>query len=652
VPNGRLVRLGFSRVPAMSRRDWDNLCERGILGLVLAILVAGPLAFGGVGTVPFLIIQGLTLGVMALWGLRLWIHPSPRLLFPPICWAVLAFAAYAIGRYCTADIEYVARQELAKVLVYTFLFFAVLNNLHRRESVQIVTFTLLGLGMVIAGYAVYQFLSGSDRVWHLFKPYKNRGTGTYVNPNHLGGFLEMLLPLALTTALLARFKPLTRILAGYAGLVIFSGLGVTVSRGAWVATAFGLLLLCFALMFYRQYRLPVILVVTIAFSGAALFVYESPATQLRLRQITSSHTGNVDDDMRFSLWQPAVQVWRENPWWGAGPAHYDYRFRTYRPILVQRRPDRVHNDYLNTLADWGLVGFGLVTTAWGLLAFTLYRSWPYVRGSSTQLGDKKSSTKFSFVLGASIGLTSLLLHSFIDFNWHIPANAVLAVTLMALLSAFTRFATESYWVRVGWVLRILGSVVLVAGAVWLGAEGWRKYRENGWLRQAERASLYSPEQVALLKNAYAVEPRNFETTYAIGEGLRMQSAEGGRNYRELAQEALGFFHLGIRLNPWDGYQYLRYGACLDWLDRRAEADPYFLRAEELDPNGNYTMAQIGIRYVQLGEYAAARPWLERALRLDHNALAINYLKICEARLLEAATNGVAAPGGKATAVSP
>src|SRR5258706_7973124 len=108
----------------MERERLDRWCEWGILGLVLGILVFGPLATGAVRPLDFLIIQGLTLGVLALWVARLWINPRPRLLWPPICWAVLAFAAYAVARYRFADLEIVARQEMIRVLIYTFLFFA------------------------------------------------------------------------------------------------------------------------------------------------------------------------------------------------------------------------------------------------------------------------------------------------------------------------------------------------------------------------------------------------------------------------------------------------------------------------------------------------------------------------------------------------
>src|SRR5579859_3064276 len=137
----------------MNRDAVDGWLERGILALVLAILVFGPLALGAVRELEFGIIEAMTVGVLALWTTRLWISPRPQLLWPPICWAVLAFCVYAVIRYRAADIEYVARLELLQVLVYGFLFLAILNNLYRQESVQFITFTLVFVAMAISFYA-------------------------------------------------------------------------------------------------------------------------------------------------------------------------------------------------------------------------------------------------------------------------------------------------------------------------------------------------------------------------------------------------------------------------------------------------------------------------------------------------------------------
>src|SRR5947208_5053635 len=109
----------------------------------------------------------------------------PDFLCVSICLAVVAFILCAIVRYAASDIEYVARQELIRILVYAFLFFAILNNLHRQESIQAISLALVFLAMAISFYAVYQFLTDSTRVWHVFTQYNHRASGTYICPNHL-----------------------------------------------------------------------------------------------------------------------------------------------------------------------------------------------------------------------------------------------------------------------------------------------------------------------------------------------------------------------------------------------------------------------------------------------------------------------------------
>jgi O-antigen ligase len=627
----------------MNREVLDRWCELGILALVLAILVFGPLAFGAVPVWAFLVIQGLTLGVLVLWGLRFWLQPRPQLLWTPICWAVAAFVVYAIVRYLTADIEYVARQELIRVLVYAVLFLAVLNNLHRQESTQAIGFVLVFLAMALSFDAVYQFITGTNRVWGVLNTaYPHRASGTYVCPNHLGGFLEMVLPLGLAYTLTSRVKPVLRVCLGYASLTIMAGIVVTLSRGSWVSTAVSLVVFFGVLLFQRGHRLVSLALLVVIVGAGAFFLPRSFAFQSRLKQVNVP--GKGEEDTRLALWESAVKIWQENILWGVGPAHYDYRFRQHRPEFVQQRPAWVHNDILNAFTDWGVAGACLVAAAWGLLGAGVVKTWSSVRGSSNDLRGTKNSNKFAFVLGASVGLVAILVHSTCDFNMHIPANAVLAVTLIALLSSHLRFATERYWSRAGGLARIFASVVLLAGAFYLGQQGWRHTAEYRFLRRAAGAPNFSPEKVAWLKKACAVEPMNPDTTYAIGDAYRIQSSLGEDNYRDLAAQAMDWFGRTIKLNRWGGYGYLRYGWCLDWLDRSAEAEPYFARADELDPNGYFTVAHIGLHYMQLENYAAARPWFERSLRLEwqNNPIAHTYFQIANARLHEAATNGEAA----------
>jgi len=627
----------------------DRWCEVGILGLVLAILVFGPLAMGAVDAPAFLVVQGLTIGVMLLWAVRIWAGPKPQLLWPPICWVVLAFMIYAVARYLTADIEYVARLEMIQVVMYAFLFFAIVNNLYRQEMAQIIGFTLIFLAMVISASAVCQFFTHSNRVWNSISPYAGRASGTYISPNNLAGFLEMLLPLAAAYVLAGRMKPVTRILLGYAALVIMAGLAVTFSRGGWAAAATGLLALLGILLGHRQHRIPALLLLVVFIGSGVcvtkIYLEKSPTYISRMEGALSA--GQVELDLRRDIWTAAEQMWLDHFWWGAGPAHYDYRFREYRPERVQLQPDRAHNDYLNLLADWGAAGGIIVLAGMAAFAAGLWETRKHVRRAESDLGGRGTSNRFAFFLGASAGLLALAVHSVVDFNLHIPANAILGVTLLALLTSNLRFATERHWLSARLPVRLLVTIVLAGGVAYLGWQGWWRGNECAWLRRAQSPSLLVLERAALLEKAFAAEPEDFETAYDIGEAYRLQSFEGGPDYPAQAEKAIGWYARARRLDPFDGYDDLRTGMCLDWLDRHAEAGPHYRAAEQLDPNGYFTAANIGWHYVQVGDYLAAREWLERSLRLEwnQNTISRSYLDWVEKKLAENASGKSLLPPG-------
>ena len=93
------------------------------------------------------------------------------------------------------------------------------------------------------------------------------------------------------------------------------------------------------------------------------------------------------------------------------------------------------------------------------------------------------------------------------------------------------------------------------------------------------------------------------------------------------------------------FNLIGHGACLDELKQHDEAFKYFDRAVLLDPNSSFPADYMGWHYVQTGDYAAAREWFERSLRLEwkENIMAKTYLQICEDRLRENASGTPALP---------
>ncbi len=601
----------------MDRKTLDNIIEKGILGLVLAALIFSALATGAVRTLEFAIVEVLVASAGLLWVVRLWVNPKhKRLLLPPVVWAMFLFLGYAVYHYTQADVEHTARGEVLRLLVYALLFLVVLNNLHKSDCTQWVLYVMVLAGTGIAIYGIVQVIAGVESVWHFTRPsqYTGRGSGTFINPNHFAGFLGMLLPLCLASVLTGRVSQPIRILLGYAALMLLGGVAVSMSRGAWISTALMQVALVVVLGMRKQFRLKGIILICVVLAVVSLFFVKSDFAQERINRVstpgTPEHVGS-----RMKLWSAAADVWKEEKLLGVGPAHFDHRFPAHRPTTLQSRPVRVHNDYLNLLVDWGAVGLLLAGVWLGTLVFVIMRSWKYSQRTSSDL-SAKTSNRAAFVLGGTIGLGSLALHSFVDFNLHIPSNAMLATTIAALLTAFIRFATERYWVSLKIPMRLGLSIFVCAISGMLIHQALGQAHEHEALK-ASQAAKSLPEQVAQLELAMKLEPNNPKTAASLGEIYRRHAMESRfTDKRANLDKAISWLMKATRLNPYDAYSHARLGMALDQLDRVKEAEAMFSKAEELDPNGYMTVAYIAWHKMHIRDYAAAKRYFDRVSPLD------------------------------------
>ena len=594
------------------------------------MLIFGPIATGAARTSQFLVLLGLGILLVAFWLVRIWMRDQYRFLLPPFGWAVLAFTGYAIWRYTQVDIEYGARLELLQIILYAVVFFAVLDNLTRAESIQILLFSLIALAMLNAFYAVFQYVTDSQNVLWYDKPklYRGRGSGTYICPNHLVGFLEMMLPVALAFTITGRFKPLTKVFLGYAALSMLAGVGVSISRGGYIAVGASLAVFFILMLWNRHYRVPSLALLILLLAGASMFGVRSWQAQKRFDSLGQANT-------RMQYWKAATQIWKQEFWFGSGAQSYDWRFRQVRPFQVQGRPTYVHNDYLNTLTEYGaagglIVGTGLIVLGWGVL-----RSWKYVRRTS-DIGSKPSN-RAATVFGCAIGLLAIAFHSATDFNMHIPANALIAVVLMAILASHIRFATERYWVNPKFLGRLLGTIILAGAAAYMGQQIWKVGSQTYVLTQ-HNDSMPLEQQLTQLKRAHEIDPMNGEVTIHIGVLLRKRGWDA-LDGEKWIREAMTWFEKGIQLNRWNPFNYMYLGMCHHWLKETAKATEYFDKAFALDPNGFNMLRMYGWHKLELGQLEEAQKHLRNSVIFGwsmENPDAKTYLEIVERRLAEKA----------------
>ena len=134
-------------------------------------------------------------------------------------------------------------------------------------------------------------------------------------------------------------------------------------------------------------------------------------------------------DNRSELWTAALRIAKKYPLFGSGGNTFQRVEPTVRvPNLANNVTlinDSVHNEYLEALAEGGLLRF----------AFTLLIAITPVYASVKAYRRLHSRSVGTMALGMSFGLFAVAVHSFFDFGIHIPAIALLAATIAAYAQA-------------------------------------------------------------------------------------------------------------------------------------------------------------------------------------------------------------------------
>jgi O-antigen ligase len=302
---------------------------------------------------------------------------------------------------------------------------------------------IMAVGQALLG--LMQFVAGDpDSALCLGNGYcgPSGATGTYVNRDHLAGFLEMMFPigLGLLAVTVGRLRHKTRhyrqnwrervlslsswqanaaFLYGAASIVILLGLVFSRSR-----TGVGLAMLCLLLALIAFARR---LGGDNAFGpvGTVSAIAVALAVGIGLAPVFDRFTVNPLDDGRWVLFEIALQGIGKFFPLGSGPGTFPKMVLPLQPVEMGGFfLNHVHNDYLEWIFEGGLLSVAIIL----LLAAAYIRQW-FVLGRSS--ADHWSSFRFIQV-GAGIGLFLIALHGTVDFNWHIPANAVYTAFLAAL----------------------------------------------------------------------------------------------------------------------------------------------------------------------------------------------------------------------------
>lgn len=350
----------------------------------------------------------------------------------------IAYAPLSLDPHLTAA-------ALLKGVAYTLIFALTLLLADSHRRVKQLAYCLVFSGLLQAAYGSLMTLSGLEHGFFLEKIY-NQGvaTGTFVNRNHLAGYLEMCLAVGIGLLIAqlstrpvngwrAHARHWLRILLGPKArlrlylVVMVIALILTHSRmgntaffaSMMIAGVIGLMLSRHATRSTIVLLTSLIVIDTFlvgAWFGVEKVVDRIEQTQVKAQQNFLPEEGRDEIDIY------ALRLWNDYRWLGAGAGSFYSVFPRYRQHDVTAFFDHAHNDYLEIAGEQGLIGLALLGLAVAISLLAALRA---------QL-RRRSTLMRGMAFAATMGIVSLLIHASVDFNFQIPANAATFMVLMAL----------------------------------------------------------------------------------------------------------------------------------------------------------------------------------------------------------------------------
>jgi len=328
--------------------------------------------------------------------------------------------------------------QFQKGLALLIIFCLTLILIDSEKKLRWLMHTILMCGLFQATYGSIMVLSGMEYSFFIKKTaYLGNATGTFINRNHLAGYLEMSLAVGIGLMLsqlspghLSGWRSYTRhivqLLLGPKArirmvlIALCIALVLTHSRmgnSAFFTTLFVVSAVYLLLCRHKTRSTTIFLASLVALDVLIVGSWFGIQKVVERLEKTSSATETRDEVVRDSL-----LMIQDFPVTGTGAGNFFTSYPMYRQSDVRGFYHYAHNDYVQFLSEQGLVGCLLLALVILLTYFSIFKSFR-TRRSSLMLGAAFSSC---------FGLTAILIHSTVDFNLQIPANAAMFMLLLAL----------------------------------------------------------------------------------------------------------------------------------------------------------------------------------------------------------------------------
>jgi O-antigen ligase/tetratricopeptide (TPR) repeat protein len=299
--------------------------------------------------------------------------------------------------------------------------------------------------------------------------------------------------------------------------------------------------------------------------------------------------------VRSQFWAMAAEQWVDDPLVGGGSRSYSYEcFRYWSPNLPiwQANPEFVHNEYLQLLADYGLIGGLLIL---GLFVGHLVIGVRRVHKLSGQVGEsglKRGSNAMALAMAGVCGMVAMAVHVTFDFRTHLLANLLLLVCCAVWVlpvakpivwksgSPEVRKSRMGSWC-LGFVMMVLG-----LGAISLGGQQFwgglpliehRMAKEHGaWVPQeVNRGVWISVLEESVDRNPNWIRYQRLGTLYRLEGCVRV-----GVSKQDVIEKSIKAYELSIERHPHNPIPWINLASIYAQAEQWQKADEAYAYASE------------------------------------------------------------------------
>ena len=328
-------------------------------------------------------------------------------------------------------------KELNTIFTYMLFFIIVTQMFCRLEKIKKLLYLILAVSSFIM---LIGLCFPKGEYVKFFLGIGNLGNfGPFINRNNAGVFLSITFFISLSLVLynFLRYQKylienkksefaVTQIVNTTISLMLLISVILTRSRGAMLATFISLFVFAY-LYVYHLSRTPKQKIFKILITFLIMMI----SSVIICRNIDaineySQRTTGTSEQTRLKLYDMSFDILKDYPVTGIGFASFPIVTDKYLEEELKAYPEYLHNDWLELLLDIGYPIYAIFLLLVCIIVFLFLRRIKY-------LSDKK---KILFI-GLFSACCSICIGSFVDFHFHIPANAVMFICCLGMLSSLS-----------------------------------------------------------------------------------------------------------------------------------------------------------------------------------------------------------------------